>query len=335
MEHREDEKVVTTGTSAATEGVAVTAEVESGFSKLSWRSIFGGTFAALGVWLLLGAFGLAIGLSAVSPQDPSLRGVDIWLGVWALIVPILAMFVGTLVATRSSAALHRSTGILYGVVVWGVTSFLGAAFLLSTTRTVVGSSLSAASDIIGGVGSGAVAAVQGGGQGGGNIGQAAGAVANFLNIDRSDLVRAVNQELQQRGRPTIEPQQLQTALQDAANTALRQGSLSPDILVNSLAQHTNLEREDINQIATQIQNQWNETVGAVTGALSQVTSTARNAALSTLDAIGKGFWFLFGSQLLGLIAALGAGILATSGPMKPGAAERAPLLRWRPAPART
>jgi hypothetical protein len=37
--------------------------------KLSWGAIFGGTLVALGVWILLYALGLALGLSSVDPAD--------------------------------------------------------------------------------------------------------------------------------------------------------------------------------------------------------------------------------------------------------------------------
>ena len=53
--------------------------------RLSWGAIFGGAVTALGLWVLLYAFGLAVGLSSLDPANPhSVRGSSIFTGVWAL-----------------------------------------------------------------------------------------------------------------------------------------------------------------------------------------------------------------------------------------------------------
>ncbi|MCG5054438.1 MAG: hypothetical protein KA712_15855 [Myxococcales bacterium] len=294
---RSNEETVTAATRAA--------EEEGGTSHLNWRSIFGGTFAALGVWLLLGALGVAIGLSAVSPEDPSLKGVALWLGVWSLVVPIIAMFLGTVVATRASGAVERTTGLLYGVVVWGVTTFIAAVFSYGMVSSVVSRTVNTATSLVQGVGSAAASAVQGAGAGGEGV---MSAVSNFLNLDRGDLVAGLNQRLQQAGLPPVQPQQVQQALQQSVNTAVREGRFDANLFVNALVQETALSRQDVQQIAQQVQREWDQTVGSALNQLEQAAGSAANVALGAVDTIGKTFWWIFGSLALGLAAALGAGV---------------------------
>jgi hypothetical protein len=95
-------------------------------SNLRWGAIVGGTVAALGVASLLYSLGLALGLSAIDPQDPgSLRPSGIFTGVWALVVSLVALFVGGYVAARGASALTRMAGALHGLVVWGLTVVAG------------------------------------------------------------------------------------------------------------------------------------------------------------------------------------------------------------------
>ena len=53
---------------------------------LSWGAVLGGAVAALGVWAMLYVMGLAFGLSAVDPNDPSsVRGSSIFTGIWGIV----------------------------------------------------------------------------------------------------------------------------------------------------------------------------------------------------------------------------------------------------------
>src|SRR5688500_18139947 len=94
--------------------------------RLSWGAIFGAAFVALGIWVLLYALGLALGLSALEPTSPnSARAAGIGTGIWSLIAPLIALFVGGFVAARSSGVLERMVGALHGAVLWGLTTVFG------------------------------------------------------------------------------------------------------------------------------------------------------------------------------------------------------------------
>lgn len=277
-------------------------------SRLSWPAIFGGSFVSLGLWVFLGAFGLAAGLSAVSPADPSLGGVAIWLGIWSLIVPIIALFFGSWIASRAAGAIRTSTGLLYGAVVWGLTTFATTVFAAWGTGAVASRTLGAAATLASGATSVVASAVGSVAQGGGGAVQSA---ASFLGVNRADLMAVINQRLAAQGKPQIRAEALQAALRDAVNTAIRQGTMNEELLVTSLAQNTKLSREDVRELAQSLQQQWNQVTGTISGGVQEAAQAARNAAFSALDMVGAAFWWIFGSVGLGLVAALGAGWLGT------------------------
>jgi hypothetical protein len=129
-----------------------TGTVETAPSRLSWSAIFGGTFAALGLGVLLAALGIALGFGAIDPRHPNFGRVSWWLGLWSLVVPLPSMFLGTLVATRAAGALRRGTGILYGVVVWGLTTFVGGIVAVTIAGALVVRAANAALRVLAGAG---------------------------------------------------------------------------------------------------------------------------------------------------------------------------------------
>lgn len=107
-------------------------------SSLRWSSIIGGAVAALGIGALLYSLGLALGLTVLDPRDPdSLRPSSLFTGVWAVIVPLLALFVGGFVAARGAHALTRMSGALHGLVMWGLTVVAGVWLLGNIASTLV------------------------------------------------------------------------------------------------------------------------------------------------------------------------------------------------------
>jgi len=52
--------------------------------QLWWSAIFGGTFFALGIMLILSLFGVAVGAAASGAQGVG-QGVKIWSGIWSLV----------------------------------------------------------------------------------------------------------------------------------------------------------------------------------------------------------------------------------------------------------
>lgn len=101
----------------------LTSEEREPAARIRWGGIFAGTFAALGVLVLLYAFGIAVGLSGIDPQNPGNLSASGWFSIiWTFISPIVALFVGGYVASSTTAAKNARLGATYGLVVWGITT---------------------------------------------------------------------------------------------------------------------------------------------------------------------------------------------------------------------
>lgn len=81
-----------------------------------------GFFVALGVLLLMGALGLAIGVTALgdprAATSATATGLGIGGGVWAFITLVAAVFLGSLVSTAVTDQPDRTGAVTHGALVW-------------------------------------------------------------------------------------------------------------------------------------------------------------------------------------------------------------------------
>jgi len=283
--------------------------VKLGTFRLSWGAILGGAFLAIGLMILLHLLGLAIGLTAV---DQSPGGAGIWIAVWALIVPILAIFLGGLLSGRAAGATNRRGGAMNGLVVWGFSTFVGIILFASAITSVIGTAASVGGTVASAVGSalGAVGNI--------NFSQAGRA----LGVTAQDLLQPINQARAARGLPPLTVGQLQAALQDAVNTSLQEGRVNREILVGALADNTAVSRDTAEQIAGRVEQQ-----------VSQIGAGVASAADTALDTLAWYTWFGFISSLLSLLAGLLGGALGVSRAQRRTmveARERAPFVTGQP-----
>jgi hypothetical protein len=262
--------------------------------KLSWGAILGGAFVALGMWILLYSLGLALGLSSVDPGDPgSARSAGIGTGVWSLIAPLIALFVGGYVASRTAGVVDKQGGALHGAVLWGLTTLAGTILMGMALSSLMGAVFSVGKSAAGAAGS----AVVGAASQGDNAAQAFG-----LNAD--DALAPINQRLRQEGKPAITADQLQAATKDVVGTAVRTGNIDRNVLVSSIAENTKLSRQDAEEVATRVEQQFNQTKGQVGQKAEQVGQQVQQGALQAADKSGRVFWGIFGALLLGLVSSV-------------------------------
>lgn len=265
--------------------------------RISWGAVFAGTFVALGVWILLHALGMAAGLTAIDADDPSsLRGVGIGTGIWSIIAPLIALFVGGFVATRSTGVIHRGLGALHGAVLWGLTTVLGALLVAMAIASVVSAGVQ-----LGRAGAGAAARM--------------GPMADALNLDFDDALAPINQRLQAQGSPPLTSAQISAATRDVVQSAVRTGRIDRAALVNALDQNTALSRPDAEQLATRMEAQ-----------IDQSATRLQQQGLRAAEATGKAFWGVFLALLLGLISAIVGGVAGVT------RRQRAVSLPMTPAP---
>lgn len=266
--------------------------------KLSWGAIFGGTFVALGVWILLYTLGLALGLSSVNPANAaSAKSAGIFTGIWSVIVPLVALFVGGMVAARSAGIVDKGGGALHGAVLWGLTTLIGVMVVGMLVSNVLGAVLNVGKAAVGAGGTAAVGAVAGGGN-----------AAKAFGLDANDALGPVNQRLRQEGKPAITANQLEAATKDIVTEGVRQGRMDRELLVSNIAQNTNLSRQDAEGVADRVQQQ----VDQAKAKASEVGQQAQQGALKVADRSGRVFWGIFAGLLLGLVAAVLGATLGVS-----------------------
>jgi hypothetical protein len=269
--------------------------------KLSWGAIFGGAFVALGVWILLYALGLALGLSSVDPADPgSAKSAGIGTGIWSLIAPLIALFVGGLVASRTAGVVDKAGGALHGAVLWGLTTLAGVILMGMAISSLLGTVFNVGKTAVGAAGS----AISGAASQGGQVGN----IASSFGLNAEDALAPVNQRLRQEGKPAITADQLQAATKDVLNTGIRQGRLDRELLVSSIAQNTALSRQDAQEIAGRIEAQWTQAQGQV----GQIGQQVQQGALQAADTTGRVFWGVFFALLLGLVSSILGATLGVS-----------------------
>lgn len=254
---------------------------------MRWGSIVGGTVAALGIAVLLYSLGLALGLSAIDPQDPgSLRPSSIFTGIWALVVSLVALFVGGYVAARGASALTRMAGGLHGLVMWGLTVVAGMWLLGNVVSGLVsGASVMTRS---------AADAVRGGSM-------ALPQLTQQFGLGLDDALMPINARLQAEGKPTVTPQQLEASTRDVVQSGLRQGRLDRQTLISALTANTALGPNDAADLAARIETRF-----------TQSRAEMRQDALSVAEDTGKAFWGVFGALLLGMLAAVGGALVGSA-----------------------
>src|SRR5581483_852047 len=261
---------------------------------------------------LLYVLGLAIGFSSINQADlGSLKSLGLFSGLWSVIAPLPALFVGGFVVSRSAGATDRTTGALHGTVVWAL-SILGATWLVVNLLTgLVGGAFSAAKSTAQTAGQGVAGAAQavGGGAanaagGAANAGQGAGGAAGDLakqfQLNPDDALRTVNARLQAAGKPTINPDQLQAAVKQALQSAVQQRSFDRQAFVKALEDNHLATGADADEIAGRVEGQFN----AAKDALAKAGQAAESAGGKVAKVTGKPLWGIFAVLLLGAAATI-------------------------------
>jgi hypothetical protein len=264
-----------------------------------WGAIFAGMLVAAGAWMLLHMLGMAIGLVSLDVDNlHSLRGVGIGVGVWSLLVPLIALFLGGLATGRLARPLSGASGVIHGAVVWSLATIASVALLWVTLSAIVGGVLAAGTTI-----ASTTVTV-------GAIGATSDITAESLGLAPDEILAPVNRRLNAEGLPPVTSDQLMAAARDALRTAVKQGRLDRQVVTGALARHTALTPDEITQVAGTIEQSYEKRT-------AELADAARARAEELADATGKAMFGLFLATLLGLAAAaagtaLGARVPGTS-----------------------
>ena len=91
-------------------------------SRVSWGALLAGAVVAIALYSLLSLFGVALGVTVSDRFTAEQLGTAAT--IWTFVTLLLAMFIGGWVSTRATAGEFRNEAMLYGVIVWGVTSLV-------------------------------------------------------------------------------------------------------------------------------------------------------------------------------------------------------------------
>jgi hypothetical protein len=235
--------------------------------KVSWGGIFGGVLVAVGLLFLLGALGVAIGISAADPGQTQASTLGAGAGIWAGVSLLVALFVGGMVSTRIGAITDGTTGFFEGALVWVVSILLMVYFASSGVTMIAGT----ATRLVGGATQAATTVMQGGG----------------ANVDMSG---GVDQILQRLKDP-------KTAQQIASATGMEQSEVQSSL--SETAQRVEQNRNEPTKAAAEAKAGMSELMQKAksSGALEQKAEEIQPQA-------SRAAWITFGALLLSLLAAV-------------------------------
>ena len=143
----ETEMVTSTATPYDTPGPGKT-----GLQRVRWGSVSAGLVIALVTQMLMAILGLAIGLTAVSPEDGVSGQAAGWgMTIWGILTILVSLFAGAYAAGYLSNALPKRDGALHGLLVGALalllTAYLassGIGMMVSGTFSAIGTTVQAA-----------------------------------------------------------------------------------------------------------------------------------------------------------------------------------------------
>lgn len=283
---------------------------QTGF-RLSWGAIFAGFVIATVLQMALSLLGVGLGFLGWDPGDP-LSNLGIGAGIWFALTAIITMFIGAMTTGRLAGVLTRGDGALHGVVMWALSTLLAIYLVYSGATYVLGGVFgflgNAVTSTVGAVATGATqAGVAAAGQAG--------------NLDLNAIQREIEATLRQTGDPALQPDSLQTQIEQArpdvssgaSNEALAQdiagqiqrtaGNVDRQDLINVITARTNLSQAEAESLAGRIETAAGQAQTQVAGAVEDVQAGAADAASAAGDALQKGAWLALLTMGLSVAAA--------------------------------
>jgi hypothetical protein len=112
---------------------AATRSTFGSWVRVHWGAVIAGALFALGVHIVMGLIGAALGFAA-EPADSKALGAGA--AIWALLTPFVATLLGAWLAIRLTGEREsRPSGYVHGLLVWSIGLIAGALFLTGTAAT--------------------------------------------------------------------------------------------------------------------------------------------------------------------------------------------------------
>ncbi len=247
-------------------------------------ALVSGIVMAIAFQLLLTNLSIAIGISALGGDSDSdsddtdtiggaISKVEAKVGIWALITATLALFIASFLAVKLSFIESTLLGAIIGVVIWSTYFSLIAWLGSSAAGSLIGSLLSTASSGVQGIMGTAASAI------------GANAAKNQMVSTAEDITAAVRRELTsgfdadsikntvQSSLGSVDLPKLNVKeIREQFDKVLKDGNLqfgnsdllksvNRDTFINLISSRTDFSKEDINQVADQLEGAWQNAVG--------------------------------------------------------------------------
>jgi len=254
---------------------------------IRWGAVLAGSALALGLWNLFNLLFIGGALTAIDPDEiDRANAYGIGTGIGSVLAPLIAMFVGGLVAGRLSSHYDRRVSAGHGALVWAITSVLGLVFMASVIGNLVDKR---------GV-SAHAAAVE-------PIAPGTGAFVD-------DSVRMINQHLKSVSAPTIS----KTDFLDASRYAAGDGrGINKDAFVSRLDANTDLSRPEAEAVLTKLGDTAPDVIiaGQQLALHRQQAMEAAETTGNALLAAGVGLFLCLATSIAGAI--IGSGMRRRDG----------------------
>ncbi len=108
----------------------------------NWGAIWAGVFAFLAIWSVFGALGVSIFGTFAATAAPA-GGVGVGMSIWAVILTIIAMFVGGRVTGGLAGTTDTRGGSVHGLVMFGLAIAASVVIVAAGGATLAGIGLAA------------------------------------------------------------------------------------------------------------------------------------------------------------------------------------------------
>src|SRR5947208_12340766 len=93
--------------------IAASPIVPAAVARVSWGGVWSGFCVGLGILVLLGALGMAVGTTMVGPGLAAPQAFGTRAGLWTIASALIALFTGGVVASRMGTAVTRGAGAIH------------------------------------------------------------------------------------------------------------------------------------------------------------------------------------------------------------------------------
>ncbi|HET8866422.1 MAG TPA: YrzE family protein [Gracilimonas sp.] len=279
---------------------------------VSWRAIFAGTLTVLSILLILNLIGLAIGLGTIEPSEENnpLSGIGTGAVIWWVVSNLIALFAGGFVAARVGVSLTNISGVVQGIMTWGLYALISAWIL----TTAVGTVISGVGSAVGGIIS--------------TTGQAAGdALAPVIEKQVEDLDLSLEgakeqfyslmrdaggnpEEMQDNASQEIRDGDVEQAFRDAKdrlNQTFKE--VDKEKLVSILVERTDMSRSEADSAVANVLADYESLRKDVDEFLARAKETAIEKGEKAAEAGAKAAVYMSIALILGLFAASLGGVL--------------------------